>query len=124
MLFGGRLGQYRYYDMDKVIEAALQMAEQEKGISYQTDPRRMQLLRERIKYMAAINEDKDEEAKIDTLIKGAKSATVKVVRNVYPGVVIRIGDMITNVKLQQSKLEFVQRVDHIVMSELDDPSIV
>lgn len=74
--------------------------------------------------MAAINEDKDEEAKIDTLIKGAKSATVKVVRNVYPGVVIRIGDMITNVKLQQSKLEFVQRVDHIVMSELDDPSIV
>lgn len=25
VLFGGRLGQYRYYDMDKVIEAALQM---------------------------------------------------------------------------------------------------
>lgn len=29
ILFGGRLGQYRYYDMDKVIEAALAMAEQE-----------------------------------------------------------------------------------------------
>ncbi len=29
VLFGGRLGQYRYYDMDKVIEAALQMAESE-----------------------------------------------------------------------------------------------
>ena len=29
VLFGGRLGQYRYYDMDKVIEAALQMVEQE-----------------------------------------------------------------------------------------------
>lgn len=26
VLFGGRLGQYRYYDMDKVIEAALLMA--------------------------------------------------------------------------------------------------
>lgn len=26
VLFGGRLGQYRYYDMDKVIEAALDMA--------------------------------------------------------------------------------------------------
>ena len=23
VIFGGRLGQYRYYDMDKVIEAAL-----------------------------------------------------------------------------------------------------
>ncbi len=29
VLFGGRLGQYRYYDMDKVILAALEMAEQE-----------------------------------------------------------------------------------------------
>ena len=29
VLFGGRLGQYKYYDMDKVIEAALDMAEGE-----------------------------------------------------------------------------------------------
>lgn len=29
VLFGGRLGQYRYYDMDKVIEAAWDMAEAE-----------------------------------------------------------------------------------------------
>lgn len=28
-IFGGRLGNYRYYDMDKVIEAALEMAEKE-----------------------------------------------------------------------------------------------
>ena len=30
VLFGGRLGQYKYYDMDKVIEAALLMAGQQK----------------------------------------------------------------------------------------------
>lgn len=29
--FGGRLGQYRYYDMDQVIEAALQMSAEELG---------------------------------------------------------------------------------------------
>ena len=29
--FGGRLGSYRYYDMDKVIEAALKDAEEELG---------------------------------------------------------------------------------------------
>lgn len=29
VLFGGRLGQYRYYDMDKVIEAALAMVSEE-----------------------------------------------------------------------------------------------
>ena len=27
VIFGGRLGQYRYYDMDKVIQAALDAAE-------------------------------------------------------------------------------------------------
>ena len=27
VLFGGRLGHYKYYDMDKVVEAALAMAE-------------------------------------------------------------------------------------------------
>ena len=31
VLFGGRLGQYRYYDMDKTIAAALELAEREAG---------------------------------------------------------------------------------------------
>ena len=29
VIFGGRLGQYRYYDMDKVIRAALDMVKEE-----------------------------------------------------------------------------------------------
>ena len=29
VIFGGRLGHYRYYDMDKVIEAAFEMVEKE-----------------------------------------------------------------------------------------------
>ena len=31
VIFGGRLGSYRYYDMDKVIEAALQLWKKEQG---------------------------------------------------------------------------------------------
>ncbi|WP_124065119.1 UDP-galactopyranose mutase [Clostridium sp. E02] len=31
VIFGGRLGEYRYYDMDKVIESAMKMAESEFG---------------------------------------------------------------------------------------------
>ena len=31
VFFGGRLGQYRYYDMDAVLLAALALAEQELG---------------------------------------------------------------------------------------------
>ena len=29
VLFGGRLGGYRYYDMDKVLRAALDLAQRE-----------------------------------------------------------------------------------------------
>ena len=29
VIFGGRLGEYKYYDMDKVIEAALEMVAEE-----------------------------------------------------------------------------------------------
>ena len=29
VLFGGRLGEYKYYDMDKVIESAMRKAEEE-----------------------------------------------------------------------------------------------
>ena len=29
VIFGGRLGQYKYYDMDKVIDAALACADEE-----------------------------------------------------------------------------------------------
>ena len=29
VIFGGRLGEYKYYDMDKVIQAAMEQAEKE-----------------------------------------------------------------------------------------------
>ncbi len=29
IIFGGRLGEYKYYDMDKVIESALSLVEKE-----------------------------------------------------------------------------------------------
>ena len=31
VVFGGRLGEYRYYDMDAVIESVLTMCERELG---------------------------------------------------------------------------------------------
>ena len=31
VIFGGRLGEYKYYDMDQVIAAALKKAEEEFG---------------------------------------------------------------------------------------------
>jgi len=31
VIFGGRLGAYKYYDMDKVIAASLELADKELG---------------------------------------------------------------------------------------------
>ena len=31
VIFGGRLGNYKYYDMDKVIEAALSLVKEIRG---------------------------------------------------------------------------------------------
>ena len=33
MLFGGRLAEYKYYDMDKVVASALALADSEFGVS-------------------------------------------------------------------------------------------
>ena len=93
------------------------LAEKEKGVSYKNDPRRMQLLRERIKYIATINADKATAWELQQLIENAK-------HNVYPGVLVKIGDLVTNVKVQQGNLEFVKRVDHIVMSPLDEKVVI
>ena len=32
VIFGGRLGEYKYYDMDAVIASALELCEKELGI--------------------------------------------------------------------------------------------
>lgn len=101
-----------------------EILEQEKGSSYKNDPRRMQLLRERIKYTALINADTADIQRTEEIIKNARHASVKAIRNVYPGVLVKIGDMLTNVKEQQSNLEFVRRVDHIVMESLDEKIVI
>ena len=33
VIFGGRLGEYKYYDMDAVVESALEMAGKEFRVS-------------------------------------------------------------------------------------------
>lgn len=39
VIFGGRLGGYKYYDMDKVVKAALEMCESELGGRSYSDSR-------------------------------------------------------------------------------------
>ena len=71
-----------------------------------------------------LNADKATAWELQQLIENAKHATVKANHNVYPGVLVKIGDLVTNVKVQQGNLEFVKRVDHIVMSPLDEKVVI
>ena len=104
--------------------AQFQVMEEQKGISYKDDPRRMQLLRERIRYTAMKNADQAEAEQLKKTIDNARGVSIKVIHNVYPGVFVKMGDLRLTVKDMQSNMEFINRVDHIVMLRLDEKIVV
>lgn len=80
--------------------------EKERGISYANDPRRMSLLRIRIRDMASLSEDEAEIKKIRTMVDRAKGACVTVNNEVFPGVHICIDDERMLVKNNATHVEF------------------
>ncbi len=65
---------------------------EERGIDYKQDPRRMQLLRVRIRDEAVVQEETKKLAKMKEVIVSGKGATIKVYRRVYAGSNISIDD--------------------------------
>lgn len=93
----------------KKIEKGLEQfkaLEKEKAASYANDPRRMALLRIRIKDVATLAEAEDEFAKVNSLLSRAKGSTVKIMDKVYPGVRIIIDDERIKVPNEASNIEF------------------
>ena len=82
------------------------LLEQEKHVSYASDPRRMALLRIRIKDNAEIASNETELRKLQELLGRSVGATIKVLDKVYPGVRINIGIEKINVQNQASNIEF------------------
>ena len=89
------------------------MLEAERGVSYANDPRRMQLLRIKIRDTATLANDKEESKKLKRLGEGSRGACVSVLQEVYPGVIIRIGDLRFDLRNVGKSIEFYRLSDKI-----------
>ena len=89
------------------------MLEAERGVSYANDPRRMQLLRIKIRDTATLANDKEECKKLRRLVEGSRGACVSVLQEVYPGVIIRIGDLRFDLRNVGKSIEFYRLSDKI-----------
>ena len=102
-------------ELDK-IEAGLEqfkLLETQRGVSYASDPRRMALLRVRIRDMAVLAEDEAEMRKLQELSERARGASIIVNDKVYPGVVINIDSAKISINNIAANIEFYLLEDRI-----------
>ena len=82
------------------------------------DPRKASLLRTKIVKQADLATHTQQLNKMHEVVRNAQGASVKVVRDVYSGVVIGINDSMITVKEDQSSVEFREKEDKILMYAL------
>lgn len=98
------------------IEAGLKqfdVLERERGVSYANDPRRMAILRVKIKDTAILANDEAELKKLQSLAEYSRGACVTVLQEVYPGVVVNIDEMRFTLKNIGRSVEFYKLPDKI-----------
>lgn len=84
------------------------------------DDRKASLLRTKIVKQADLATHTQGLNRMKEVLKNTQGASVKVIRNIYNGVVIGINDSIVTVKDNFSAVEFVERNDKVVMVSMQD----
>ena len=103
----------------EVAEVAEERFEEAQRQGRQIDiSQKMALMRTRIKLESDLTSDKNELVKVSRMIEDGSRATVKVFSHVHPGVRIGIGDLRLDVKDRFQSIEFVKRVDKIIMRDI------
>lgn len=92
----------------------------EHGIDYKEDPRRLQLLRVKIRDEALILEEQAKLEKMKAVIDNGGDATIRVFKKSYPGVTIIIDDHKVEVKDVQSRVEYVKTFEGIRMDLIEN----
>lgn len=102
-------------ELEKVEKGLKQFEalEQERGVSYANDPRRMSLLRVRIRDNALLSADEAETKKLRNLVERARGARVSVTNEVFPGVNICIDEERLVIKNNAKNVEFYRLEDKI-----------
>ena len=87
----------------------------QKGLSFRDDPRRMALVKEKVRLSAQIAGRKEEMEGLLQVIEASNDARVQVVRSVYPGVRVSVDEQSVQVKEQQKAVEFKKYMGRIGM---------
>lgn len=95
------------------------IAARERGLNVSTDERRIVLLRTKMAKQAEIATDNKELARLNAIVERGKGATVRVVRDVYPGTTVVIDQVSLSIKEEQSTIEFVKRQGNVIMTALE-----
>lgn len=85
-----------------------------------SDPRKVALLRMKVKEATTLSRDKEEMAELNDIVSRAEGAQIVVFGNVYPGTTVRIDDIVVNVKDAQQGIKFVKEGDHVHMVRNED----
>lgn len=103
--------------IDKISAGIAQFDQKAKetGEDISKDERRVALLRTRIAKQAGIVTNTQELTRLRGIIERSQGATVRVLKNVYPGVEVTINDSKTVTKHKYCNLEFVERDGKVVM---------
>ncbi len=94
--------------------------EEKTGQSCKDDPRRVQLVRIRVRDKARKAADEDELKKLKEMVHNAKNANIKVRRKVYPGVYVSIDTCDVFCKDEFGDIVFVKQQEKVVMKRLSD----
>ena len=108
--------------VDKINSGIRQYDEisKEKGLNAAADEKRVALLRARIARQAEISKNSQELEWLNSIVERSQGATVKVERDVYPNVEVRINDAKVLNRHKQSKVEFIEQHGKVVMLSLLD----
>lgn len=80
-----------------------------------SDPRKVSLLRMKVKESTTISKDNEEMEELKEIVERAKGASVTAYGNVYPGVIIKIDEITHPVNDMQEQVVFVKAGDKIHM---------
>ena len=92
---------------------------QERGVSFKEDPRRIQLLRVKIRDEAVIVEEKAKLEKQEAILNRGKNSTIRVFNTVYAGTSVSIDNHHTEVHDYQRHVAFVKSPEGIRMEVLE-----
>lgn len=103
--------------LQRIEEGLLQFETimRQKGLSFRDDPRRMALVKEKVRLSAQIAGRKEELNGLQQIISASNDACIQVVRGVYPGVRVRVDEQLIQVKEPQKAVEFKKYMGRIGM---------